>query len=160
MMVEFLPKEFEVPKVLEVEEFRLEVLRPDVAEIDYDAVMSSKQRLRQVFSSATEWPRDDMTLAENRDDLKRHQTKFESRKAFAYTVLSRDRTRCLGCVYIDPCRLEMFDWEVYLWLRDDCAELDAKLYKIMKDWVSECWPFGSIIFPGREVSWSKWESYQ
>ncbi len=159
-MVEFLPKEFDVPRVFEVEKFRLEVLRPEVAEIDYDAVMSSKRRLRQVFSSATEWPRDDMTLSENRDDLIRHQAEFESREAFAYTVLTKDRARCIGCVYIDPCKLEKFDCEIYLWVREDCAELDDKLYEAIKAWVSGCWPFGSVIFPGREVPWSKWESYQ
>lgn len=72
MIVEFLSKEFDVPRVLESEKFSLAVLRPEVTEIDYDAVMSSKRRLRQVFSLATEWPRDDMTLSENRADLIRH----------------------------------------------------------------------------------------
>lgn len=159
MTRELVPQSFQVPDSLETEKFRLEILRPDVTEIDYDAVMSSRVRLRGVFAETTEWPRDDMTLQENTDDLRRHEKEFHSRVAFAFTVLSPDRERCLGCVYLDPPKTTSFDIEVYLWVRDDCLFLDEELYITVKEWADKCWPFDRVAFPGREISWQQWASY-
>ena len=61
----FVPKEFNVPESFVTEQYCLEMLSPSVTEIDYDAVMTSKVRLRTVFGEKTEWPRDDMSLEDN-----------------------------------------------------------------------------------------------
>ena len=152
----FVPATFQVPTALETEAYKLEVLRPEVAQLDYEAVVSSKARLRSVFSEATEWPRDDMTLEKNRADLVRHEREFAAREAFAYTVLSPDRDTCLGCVYVCPSTVADIDSEVYLWVRDDCADLDEHLYSTVKNWLAELWPFERVVFPGRELSWAQW----
>ena len=160
MQNNFVPQSFNVPESLVTEKFCLEILTPKVAEIDYDAVMSSKTRLRSVFAESTEWPRDTMTLADNIKDLQRHEEEFKLRKAFAYTVLTPTREKCLGCVYIEPCKAVEFDSEIYLWVRDDSLSLDDDLYNNIRDWLANCWPFKKIAFPGREISWRKWKSYR
>jgi hypothetical protein len=159
MQNNFVPQTFNVPDSLETEKYRLEILTPDFAELDYDAVMSSKTRLRSVFAENTEWPKDDMSLADNIKDLQRHEEEFKSRKAFAYTVLAPKRHKCIGCVYIDPCKAVPFDCEVYLWVRDDSVHLENDLYNSIRDWLVECWPFKKIVFPGRDISWQEWKSY-
>jgi len=159
MQNDFVPLSFIVPESLETEKYRLEILTPTVAEIDYDAVMSSKIRLRSVFAESTEWPRDAMSLADNIKDLQQHEEEFKLRKAFAYTALTLTREKCVGCVYIDPCKSVEFDCEVYLWVRDDCLSLDFDLYTNVRDWLVNYWPFKKIAFPGREISWQKWKSY-
>ncbi len=54
MQNNFVPQTFNVPESLITEKYRLEILTPAVAETDYDAVMSSKIRLRSVFAERTE----------------------------------------------------------------------------------------------------------
>lgn len=155
----FVPQEFVVPESFLTDRYRLEMLSPSVAEIDYDAVMTSKVRLRNVFSKKTEWPKDDMSLEENVRDLERHEKEFKSRQAFAYTVLSLSREKCIGCVYIDPSSVPEFDCEVYLWVRESDLALDYDLYNNIRNWLMSSWPFKKIAFPGREISWYKWKLY-
>ncbi len=128
-----------------------------MGEIDYDAVMSSRKRLHSVFGSSTEWPRDNLTLIENINDLARHKKEFDEREAFAYTVLDLSGEKCIGCVYIEPSKKSKFDCEVYLWVRDSEIKLDAYLYTTVKNSVHTHWPFKQIAFPGREVSWDEWD---
>jgi hypothetical protein len=45
-----VPESFKVPSQFSTEQFNFEVLRPDFSEIDYEAVMSSKERLRHIFA--------------------------------------------------------------------------------------------------------------
>ncbi len=159
MTKQFVPEEFVVPDSLVTDRYRLEMLSPNVTEIDYDAVMTSKVRLRTVFSEKTEWPKDDMSLEENRSDLIRHETEFKSRQAFAYTVLTLSREKCIGCVYIDPSKISEFDCEVYLWVRESHLSLDDDLYNNIRKWLLSSWPFERIAFPGRKISWDKWKLY-
>ena len=51
-----VPESFKVPSHLSTEQFNFEVLGPDFSEIDYEAVMSSKERLRLVFPGNSTWP--------------------------------------------------------------------------------------------------------
>jgi len=159
MLNRFVPQDFQVPESLETKKYRLEILTPAVAEIDYDAVMSSKKRLRSVFAKQTEWPKDTLSLENNIKDLQRHEEEFNLRKAFAYTVLTPSREKCIGCVYIKPCEVSEFDCVVYLWVRDDRLYLDSDLYNNVCDWMLKCWQFKKIAYPGREISWEKWRLY-
>jgi hypothetical protein len=157
MAKEFVPTNFTVPITLRKEYFRLEILTPTVVELDYEAVMSSKESLRQIFSKNDDWPSDDMTLEENNDDLVMHLKEFDNREAFAYTVLTPDKSKCIGCLYINPCKLDDYDCEVYFWIRDDSIQLDAEFFNVIKKWLSEAWPFKSIAWPGREINWENWD---
>ena len=154
MKNELVPKDFFVPESLSTKHFWFEPLSPRVAEIDYEAVMSSRERLRKVFESNDTWPKDEMTLEENISDLERHEKEFYERKAFAYTVLSPNKEKCLGCVYIDPPTDTQFDCEAYLWVRDSEIPLDKELFITVKNWLDNSWPFSNPSFPGREVEWT------
>lgn len=153
---DFVPADFDVPTSLISDHFRLEVLDPSVVELDYDAVMSSRVNLRQIFSENDTWPSDTMTLKENNDDLVRHYAEFQSREAFAYTVLTPDKNKCIGCLYIYPSEAQEFDSVVYFWIRDDSLELEAEFYTLIQNWLKEVWPFERIAWPGREISWKQW----
>ena len=159
MTKKFIPEDFNIPSSLDTEDFHLEALTPAVAEMDYEAVMSSRVRLRSVFGENTDWPEDTMSLSDNIKDLERHHEEFFSRRAFSYTVLTPARDRCIGCVYIDPCIADEFDCEVYLWVRDEFLYLDNELFVSIHSWLDSFWPFKSIAFPGRDIPWKKWKPY-
>ena len=156
MKKQFVPKEYVVPTELIAEQFQLRILTPKVGVLDYEAVMSSKIRLRNIFASSTEWPRDNLSLEDNINDLTRHQKEFENREAFAYTVLDLSGKKCLGCVYIEPSNKSVYDCEVYLWVRDSHIKLDSDLLTTIKSWIKNSWPFEKEIFPGRDIPWDKW----
>jgi len=151
----FLSEKFNPPENFHNSEFFLTVLEPNVTEIDYEAVMSSKDRLRQVFFKNDEWPNDNMTLEENTKDLIRHELEFKQKKAFAYSVFSRDKENYIGCVYINPTTKRNYDCEVFLWVRDSQIHLDKALFDNTKKWLKD-WPVKKIAFPGREISWKEW----
>ena len=147
---EFVPESFLVPASLETERFRLRMLSVTDVEKDYEAVIESRELLQTMFGGS--WPREGFTLEENLADLERHQEEFEQREAFAYTVVSLDETRVLGCVYIDPSQDQTSDAEVYLWVRQSEYDqgLDPILYETVKKWLAEAWPFGLVRYPDRD----------
>ncbi len=98
----FVPREYEVPKSLEVDEFRLRTLTVNDVVKDYDAVMSSVEHCKTVWPGS-KWP-DGLTLEQNLIDLGWHQKEFQTRRSFAYTVVRTDESKVLGCVYILPTR--------------------------------------------------------
>lgn len=110
--VPFVPAEFEVPALLETEDFRIRMLTVNDVVKDYDAVMNP------------------------------------------------DETICLGCVYIDPCQKTGYDAEVYLWVRKSAFDegLDPVLYRAIRDWVENEWPFQKVAYPGRGPGWEEWDN--
>src|SRR6059058_2913749 len=97
----FLPPDFE-PPLLETERFRLRSLTVHDVVKDYDAVMTSREHLWELFGEAWGWPPADLTLEEDLIDLGWHQKEFQRRSTFAYAVMNLDESRLLGCVYVDP----------------------------------------------------------
>jgi hypothetical protein len=154
----FLDDDFEIPSGLETEGFRLRMLGVEDVVKDYDAVMSSVEELQKIWPDSG-WPRG-LTLEENRKDLERHQREFTSRLAFAYTVVSLDETRVLGCVYINPTNRSGYDAEVYLWAREAKLGrgLDARLYAVVRKWLDAEWPFRKPALPGRDIAWDRWDA--
>lgn len=151
MTKQFLPDDFQVPKGIEDDRFRMRMLSVDGAEKDFEAVSSSIDHLRGFFGPNSKWPPEDLTLEQDKKDLKRHQEEFENRSSFAYTVMSPDESSCLGCVYIFPSRNKGYDADVFLWVRKSELDtgLDEYLYGVVKKWVNDDWPFEKVIFPGR-----------
>lgn len=74
---------------------------PEHTPLDYAAVMSSAEHIRQTLQWGN-WLPPDMTEDGNRAALQNHWAEFKNRKAYAYTVLSPDKDSCLGCVYLYP----------------------------------------------------------
>jgi RimJ/RimL family protein N-acetyltransferase len=146
----FVPADFDVPPMLETERFRLRMLSVDDVELDYEAVIESRELLHAMYGGP--WPREGFTLEENLRDLERHQQEFLDRKAFAYTVVSLDESRVLGCLYINPARRTDADAQVRMWVRQSEYDkgLDAVLFQAVRDWLASAWPFASVAYPGRE----------
>jgi hypothetical protein len=154
----FVDNEFEIPARLETEEFRLRMLTVNDVVKDYDAVISSVDYLRDVWPDSG-WP-DGLTLEQNLIDLGWHQGEFQNRSSFAYTVVTLDESRVVGCVYINPTRKRGYDAEVYLWAREAPigSPPDARLLEAVEAWLSTDWPFENAAFPGRNVDWDSWNA--
>jgi RimJ/RimL family protein N-acetyltransferase len=146
---QFVPDDFEIPALLETDRFRLRMLSVDDVEKDYEAVIESRELLHTMFGGP--WPKPGFTLEENLADLERHQQEFLSRKAFAYTVVSLDETRVLGCVYIDPPETTDSDAVVVMWVRQTEHDkgLGEILFNSVRDWINSDWPFKKVDYPGR-----------
>ena len=83
--------EFQPPMVLDTPRFHLEPLGPQHAELDYEAFMSSREHLLATLHWGG-WPSADATVEGNRADLTRHADEFVAGEAYAYTVLTPDRS--------------------------------------------------------------------
>lgn len=147
----FVPVAFEIPQQLETDQFRLRMLSTEDVEKDYEAVVSSAERLRAMFQQWKGWPREGFTVTENLEDLRRHQKEFGRREAFAYTVVRLDETAVLGCVYINPSQHREVDAEVLMWVRESEYEkgLDSVLFQTVEKWLKDRWPFEKVVYPGR-----------
>ena len=155
-MTPFVSKDFEVPATLETDEFRLRMLTiHDVAK-DFDAVTTSVEHLKKVWPGGT-WPVG-LTMEQNLIDLGWHQKEFQTRRSFAYTVVSLSEEIVKGCVYVEPTRKAGHDAEVHLWVRQSelTNGLDGRLYDVVRTWIADAWPFESAAFPGREIAWEEW----
>ena len=139
----FVPEDFVVPTEHHNDRLRLRMLSVEDARKDYEAVMETRIRLRAVSSHG--WPREGFTLDENISDLDRHEREFRNREAFAYTVVTLDETRVLGCIYINPCDGE-YDAVVSLWVRDSEQELLDFLMTTVRAWVADVWPFTLVRY--------------
>ena len=146
-----VPADFDVPEVLETDRVRLRMLTVNDVVRDYDAVVSSTDHLQATFSSGS-WPIG-LTLEQNLIDLGWHQKEFQQRTSFAYTVVSLDEDRVLGCVYINPFKIGGYDAIARMWVRTDMldAGLDQHLYEIVKKWLAEEWPFDKVAYPRRDL---------
>lgn len=152
-----VPDAFPVPQELITPKIKLRPLTIEDVEKDYEAVMSSANRLRTVFDPGGDWP-EGLTMAQNTIELGWHQVEFQLRTSFAYTVLSLDETRVLGCMYIYPAFKSDYDVEVTMWVRESEANtgLDDHLFKTVDDWISQVWPFKNPAFPGRKIALEDW----
>lgn len=154
----FVPTDFVVPPVLETPEFRLRMLTVHDVVKDYDAVMSSVEHLKTIWP-ASGWPVG-LTLEQNLIDLGWHQKEFQTRRSFAYTVVSLDESMVLGCVYLNPSRKRDYDAVAFLWARQSRLEsgLEERLLAAVRGWLTDQWPFTKVAFPGRDVDWNTWRS--
>lgn len=73
---------------------------PSLVELDYAAVMASREQLQGLFGAGDAWPPADLTQADDEADLAWHEREFVQGASFAYSLLSTDRQRCLGCLYL------------------------------------------------------------
>lgn len=157
----FYPEDEPVSVGLVGQEMVLEPLSSRHAELDYEAVMESKELLRRW--SLSDWPSDDFTIEENTNDLISHENEHFDHDAFTYTVLSPDAMECFGCVYINPVsdivRDALFATDkslgalehvatVTFWVRQSrLAEgLDRVLLEKLKYWLDEEFSFDKVFF--------------
>lgn len=139
--LEFVPDGFTVPESHTTPVAIIEKLTLDHAVLDYEAVMDSRVFLRDYFGG--EWPPDDFTLEQNREDIRAHETFSDARSSFAYTVLSLDRSRVLGCIYINPTDSLDYDAQVHSWVR---TGEDLTLKPLIAEWIEQAWPFKKVLY--------------
>ena len=161
----FYPPDAPVPAELHTPELFLRMLSAGDVELDYDAVLASRETL--LAGSGGHWPRDGFTLEENLDDLQSHEADHLARTSFTYTVMNHGETRCLGCIYINPLAqlLERYtvvegesimssehDAVVYLWARPDYPPpgLDTRLLAALLPWLSTQWAFTRVVWRANE----------
>lgn len=153
----FVPPGFTPPAALQTARMRLRMLSIHDAVKDFDAVMTSAERLRTVFRPGGAWP-EGLTLEQNLIELAWHHHEFQRRTSFAYTVVRPDESQALGCLYINPSPREDHNAMVAMWARESEAGsgLDAHLFETVRRWIAREWPFRSPGYPGRTSPWADW----
>ncbi|MEM7547477.1 MAG: GNAT family N-acetyltransferase [Pseudomonadota bacterium] len=151
------PDDFIVLEGLTTDRMRLRMLTIHDVVKDFDAVMSSKDRLQTVFRPGSTWP-DGLTLEQNLIDLGWHQYEFQNGTSFCYTVVALDEAQILGCVYIYPADHLGHDAQISMWVRQSEAEtgLDDHLFETVQAWIARDWPFRNPGYPGRTSDWTDW----
>ncbi|MEU0498457.1 hypothetical protein [Mycobacterium sp. NPDC006124] len=144
-----VPDDFEVPRVLQSARFRLEPLGPQHNAVDLSAWTSSIEHIQATPGfQGWGWPPDGGLSAEaNLVDLVRHADEFERRVAFAYTVLRPDDDDVIGCLYLDP-GPRAGSVAVRSWVRVDEADLDPVLRGVVRQWLTDVWPFDDVVYAG------------
>jgi len=147
---------FQVPEKFEQQEFVIRKLMFDDAELDYKAVMSSINTIKQTRGG--NWPSSDLSFKDDQIDLAWHQREFENRTSFAYTVMSPDEKECLGCLYLYPpgYRNETSkdaDVDVSFWVTQKAHDrgLYRTLYKTLDIWLKSSWPFKKVVYTNVEL---------
>jgi hypothetical protein len=163
----FKTMDADAPEGLATDDFLLRPITAADAELDYAAVMESREYLRGW--EQTGWPEEDFTVAANRDDLEMLERRHAAREAFTYTVMDPTETECLGCVYLMPPDARSFTgaritpvgdhrWEdyeatVYFWVRESrlATATDRALLDALRAWLAKDWSFQGHLFVTSEL---------
>jgi hypothetical protein len=129
----------------------LRPIRAGDVDIDYPAVMGSRQRLWQQYGDAWGWPPAAMTPEQDRDDLARHAAEIAALETFNYAVLDAAETELLGCLYIDPPYAEHpphTDAVASWWVVDGAlgTPLEAAMGAFVPPWLAEIWGFVHVHY--------------
>ncbi len=101
--MDWLPADFIHPACVPVSAgYHLRPISGTDTELDYPAVMGSRERLWAIYGEAWGWPPATMTYEQDREDLLHHEQEMAEHKSFNYALLDNAGTALLGCVYIDP----------------------------------------------------------
>lgn len=151
-----------VPAELKTDEFVLRPIVADDTEMDYAAVMETREYLR-LWRQST-WPEDDFTVEANRVDLIDMEQRHAAHRAFNYTVLDPDGTRCVGCVYVFPTSATFLtnctvvplgddEWAdvdavVFFWARlpEMQRGMDERLLAALRAWFTNEWKLEKTVY--------------
>jgi hypothetical protein len=127
----------------------LRPIRAADAEIDYPAVMGSRERLWAKYGEAWGWPPEHMTLLADCKDLAHHEEEIAAHESFNYAVLNEGETELLGCVYIDPPDEHApngTDAVVSWWVvdREAGGALERALDAFVPLWLADTWGFSAV----------------
>jgi len=106
---------------------------------------------------------DDITFAQNAEDLRYHERQHRDRQAFTFTTMNLDESECLGCIYINPLRefvdqasrndqdmsvLSEIGAHVSFWVRTSRHPdgLDGRVLRALINWFVAAWEYASIAF--------------
>lgn len=155
-MYQFIPHNFLPPQKLETDDFIARKLCASDVYLDYLAVMSNIEIIRKTRGG--DWPTKELSFEDDLIDLAWHQREFEHGSSFAYTVMNKDQTECLGCFYLYPpgfrdSASENSDVDVSFWVIKSAYEngLYRELYFSLKNWLEENWPFKNVYWSNKEI---------
>jgi hypothetical protein len=146
----WLPDEFAHPEREDLSSgHHLRPIRASDVDIDYPAVMGSRERLWEKYGEAWGWPPATMTHEGDRDDLAHHEREIEAHETFNYAVLDEAEGRLFGCVYIDPPDERSpagSDAVVSWWVVDEAvgSELERALDEFVPRWLADTWGFERV----------------
>jgi hypothetical protein len=148
--VNWLPDGFETPARVDLDTgHHLRPIRAADVDIDFPAVMGSRERLWERYGPVWGWPPATMTPEQDREDLAHHEAEIAAHETFNYAVLDEDETELLGCVYIDPPDENSppgSDAVASWWVVDHAVgtELERALDDFVPGWLSGAWGFRSV----------------
>jgi hypothetical protein len=127
----------------------LRPIRESDVDIDYPAVMGSRERLWQKYGAAWGWPPETMTYEADKHDLRHHEQEIAAHETFNYAVLDSAESQLLGCVYIDPPDERSpagSDAVASWWVVDSEAggELERALDEFVPRWLADRWGFQQV----------------
>src|ERR1700755_2897676 len=148
----WLPESFAAPERAELHSgHHLRQIRADDVDIDYPAVMGSRERLWGMYGDRWGWPPTTMTFEEDRVDLARHEAEMAANESFNYAVFDADETELLGCIYIDPPEEDApagAEAAVSWWLTDHMVgtPVEAALTTFVPGWLAHTWGLSAVHF--------------
>jgi hypothetical protein len=157
--MEWLPAGFAHPgRVPVIRGYHLRPITAADVDLDYPAVMGSRERLWSVFGEAWGWPAASMACQQDREDLARHEAEIAAHESFNYALFDDGETALLGCVYIDPPEKAGADAEISWWVVDGSlgTSLQRALDSLVPRWIAGAWPFSRPRYIGRDLTWSAW----
>jgi len=129
----------------------LRPIRASDVDIDFPAVMGSRERLWSKYGEAWGWPPATMTLEQDRDDLAHHEAEIAAHETFNYAILDEPEAELRGCVYVDPPSAQspagtdaVASWWVVNHLEG--TELDRALDDFIPRWLAEIWGFKVVHY--------------
>lgn len=136
----------------------LRPIRAADVDLDYVAVMGSRERLWSIYGQAWGWPPATMTVAQDHADLERHEAEIEAHQSFNYALFDSAESELLGCVYIDPPERAGADADISWWVVDRLVDGPAQeaLDEFVPRWVAERWPLSAPRYVGRDLTWAQY----
>lgn len=159
--MKFYPENKPVPEKLTKAEFIIRPLRAIDVELDYQAVIASREKLLKRTGGS--WPRVGFTIEENLSDLEKHEQQHQDRNEFTFTIMNVTESECLGCIYIHPLEkrlrksvskneisnLNIMDYEAWMtfWVTPVAAgrNLDRLVVENLQRWFSKEWAFSKVV---------------
>jgi hypothetical protein len=155
---QFIPDTFNPPKTYTAPTYKLVPLGPDVAALDFKAYMGSIDHLHTVMGPS--WPKPTLTMEDQAKDMAGEKKSWDERKGFSFAVLTPDGSKELGCFYLRQSPKAGYDAVATLWAIQEEFDkgFEARLYKDMKVWVAQAWPFQKVAWPGIEIPQDQWKA--
>jgi len=120
-------------------------------DIDYPAVMASRERLWAKYGDTWGWPTSTMSYQADKEDLARHEAEIPPHETFNYAILDGAETQLLGCVYIDPPDNRSAagtDAVASWWVVDQATgtELERAVDDFVPRWLAHTWGFDAVHY--------------
>jgi virginiamycin B lyase len=148
--VRFVPDTFMAPPPPALEGYTWNILEPEILKQDYAALATLGGRKGPQSS----------TIDEDYGEVKRHRWEFQHQTAFAYGILTADRTEEVACVYVNPSKKVGYDATVRIVVTEHGAQLNLlpKLQAEVKTWVKTKFPFTKVAYPGVDMPMAEWNA--